>query len=71
MNKRYAHMNKSALEGRRAEQVIRETSEERVWETPGYLVVETALEVTAYALGDRVGPVAERAPAGRHLARTA
>ncbi|MER5667753.1 hypothetical protein ABT113_45025 [Streptomyces mirabilis] len=64
-------MNKSALEGRRAEQVIRETSEERVWETPGYLVVETALEVTAYALGDRLGPVTERAAAGPLLARTA
>jgi coenzyme PQQ precursor peptide PqqA len=36
-----------------SEQTIRETSEERAWETPGYLVVETALEVTAYALGDR------------------
>ncbi|WP_369242461.1 pyrroloquinoline quinone precursor peptide PqqA [Streptomyces sp. R21] len=35
------------------ERPIRETSEERVWETPGYLVIETALEVTAYALGDR------------------
>nr|WP_305730787.1 pyrroloquinoline quinone precursor peptide PqqA [Streptomyces mirabilis] len=50
---------------------MRETSEERVWETPGYLAVETALEVTAYALGDRLGPVAERASAGPHLARTA
>ncbi|MER5535020.1 hypothetical protein [Streptomyces mirabilis] len=64
-------MNKSALEGHRAEQVIRETSEERVWETPGYLVVETALEVTAYALGDRLGPVAEGATVGPRLARTA
>jgi hypothetical protein len=63
-------MNKTALEGPRAEQVIRETSEERVWETLGYLVVETALEVTAYALGDRLGAVAERAPAGQHLARS-
>nr|WP_279636172.1 pyrroloquinoline quinone precursor peptide PqqA [Streptomyces olivochromogenes] len=50
---------------------MRETSEERVWETPGYQVVETALEVTAYALGDRLGPVAEPAPAGPHPARTA
>ncbi|MER5905929.1 pyrroloquinoline quinone precursor peptide PqqA [Streptomyces mirabilis] len=64
-------MNKNALEGRRAEQAVRETSEERVWKTPGYLVVETALEVTAYALGDRLGPVAEAATAGSHLARTA
>ena len=30
-----------------------ETSDEKVWQTPGYTVVETALEVTAYALGDR------------------
>lgn len=64
-------MNKSFFEGRRAEQVIRETSEERVWETPGYLVVETALEVTAYALGERLGAVAaERASAGQYLVRT-
>ncbi len=33
-------MNKSALEGRRAEQVIRETSEESVWQIPGILVVD-------------------------------
>ncbi|MFK0024468.1 pyrroloquinoline quinone precursor peptide PqqA [Streptomyces sp. NPDC090798] len=64
-------MNESALEGRRAEQVIRETSEERVWETPGYLVVENALGVTAYALGDRPSLVAEPAPAGPHPALTA
>ncbi|MFF4358854.1 pyrroloquinoline quinone precursor peptide PqqA [Streptomyces sp. NPDC001604] len=31
----------------------RETSDENVWQSPGYAVVETALEVTAYALGDR------------------
>jgi coenzyme PQQ precursor peptide PqqA len=37
----------------RTESSIWETSEERVWEAPGYLVVETALEVTAYALGER------------------
>lgn len=59
-------MNMNMLEGRRAEQVIRETSDERVWETPGYLVVETALEVTAYALGERLSPVV-----GQHPARTA
>ncbi|MFF4347128.1 pyrroloquinoline quinone precursor peptide PqqA [Streptomyces sp. NPDC001530] len=46
-------MNEKASESHCTERVIRETSEERVWETPGYLVVETALEVTAYALGDR------------------
>jgi len=49
----YAHMNEKAPEGPHVERAIRETSEERVWEAPGYLVVETALEVTAYALGDR------------------
>jgi len=31
----------------------RETSDENVWQRPGYEVVESALEVTAYALGDR------------------
>ncbi|MFC0845213.1 MULTISPECIES: pyrroloquinoline quinone precursor peptide PqqA [Streptomyces] len=32
----------------------KETSEETpVWVTPDYVVVETALEVTAYALTDR------------------
>ena len=30
-----------------------ETSEETSWRSPEYVVVETALEVTAYALGDR------------------
>jgi hypothetical protein len=49
----YAHMNENTLEAPRVEPVIRETSEERAWETPGYLVIETTLEVTAYALGDR------------------
>jgi len=46
-------MNEKASEGRSTEQVFRETSEEWGWESPGYLVIETALEVTAYALGDR------------------
>lgn len=50
----YAHMNEQqALEISRTKPSIRETSEERLWEVPGYLVVETALEVTAYALGER------------------
>lgn len=31
----------------------RKTSDENVWQRPDYEVVETALEVTAYALGDR------------------
>jgi hypothetical protein len=31
-----------------------ETSEDAgAWQSPGFTVVETALEVTAYALGDR------------------
>ncbi|MFC8519524.1 pyrroloquinoline quinone precursor peptide PqqA [Streptomyces sp. NPDC057257] len=30
-----------------------QTSDEKGWQSPGYAVVETALEVTAYALGDR------------------
>ncbi|MET7699278.1 MULTISPECIES: pyrroloquinoline quinone precursor peptide PqqA [unclassified Streptomyces] len=46
-------MNETIPELPYVERAIRETSEERGWETPGYLVVETALEVTAYALGDR------------------
>ncbi|MFC5213065.1 pyrroloquinoline quinone precursor peptide PqqA [Streptomyces coerulescens] len=35
------------------EQVIQETSDVEVWQSPGYTVVDTALEVTAYALADR------------------
>ncbi|MEV6052951.1 pyrroloquinoline quinone precursor peptide PqqA [Streptomyces sp. NPDC052107] len=33
-----------------------ETSDEKVWRSPGYHIVETALEVTAYALADRRPP---------------
>ncbi|WP_189954577.1 pyrroloquinoline quinone precursor peptide PqqA [Streptomyces alanosinicus] len=33
-----------------------QTSDEKVWRSPGYHVVETALEVTAYALTDRRPP---------------
>ena len=33
-----------------------ETSDEKVWRSPGYHIVETALEVTAYALTDRRPP---------------
>ncbi|MER6072698.1 pyrroloquinoline quinone precursor peptide PqqA [Streptomyces sp. NPDC001817] len=33
-----------------------DTSDEKVWKSPGYHVVETALEVTAYALADRRPP---------------
>ncbi|WP_159032979.1 pyrroloquinoline quinone precursor peptide PqqA [Streptomyces fodineus] len=32
------------------------TSDEKVWQSPGYHIVETALEVTAYALADRRPP---------------
>ncbi|MFE2099808.1 MULTISPECIES: pyrroloquinoline quinone precursor peptide PqqA [unclassified Streptomyces] len=33
-----------------------ETSDDKVWRSPGYRIVETALEVTAYALADRRAP---------------
>ena len=49
-------MNETLLHALRTEQPhqeVRETSDENVWQSPGYAVVETALEVTAYALGDR------------------
>ncbi|MBT1090735.1 MULTISPECIES: pyrroloquinoline quinone precursor peptide PqqA [Streptomyces] len=42
-----------ALPARPTDQVIQETSDEKVWQSPGYTVVDTALEVTAYALTDR------------------
>ncbi|MFF4037375.1 pyrroloquinoline quinone precursor peptide PqqA [Streptomyces sp. NPDC001816] len=32
------------------------TSDEKAWRSPGYQIVETALEVTAYALADRRAP---------------
>jgi coenzyme PQQ precursor peptide PqqA len=49
-------MNETLLHALRTEQSFqeaRETSDENVWQSPGYAIVETALEVTAYALGDR------------------
>jgi len=46
-------MNEMAHETQHTEQIVLDTSEDMVWEAPGYLVVETALEVTAHALGDR------------------
>ncbi|WP_405670389.1 pyrroloquinoline quinone precursor peptide PqqA [Streptomyces sp. NBC_01530] len=49
-------MNETLLHALRTDQPAQErpeTSDERVWRSPGYVVVETALEVTAYALGDR------------------
>ncbi|MEV8427665.1 pyrroloquinoline quinone precursor peptide PqqA [Streptomyces chartreusis] len=42
-----------ALPARPADQAIQETSDEKVWQSPGHAVVDTALEVTAYALTDR------------------
>ncbi|MGW1744628.1 pyrroloquinoline quinone precursor peptide PqqA [Streptomyces sp. NPDC002092] len=49
-------MNETRPYALRTEQPLpekRETSDENVWQSPGYAVVETALEVTAYALADR------------------
>jgi hypothetical protein len=49
-------MNETLLRALPTEQPFEEpneTSDEKVWQTLGYAVVETALEVTAYALGDR------------------
>jgi hypothetical protein len=46
-------MNETLPEALRTEHLNQKTSDEKVWESPGYAVVETALEVTAYALGDR------------------
>jgi hypothetical protein len=46
-------MNKAAYDTQHTERIIQETSEAMARETPGYLVVETALEVTAHPLGDR------------------
>ena len=46
-------MNETAHAIQHMGQFLQETSEDMVGEAPGYLVVETALEVTAYAFGDR------------------
>ncbi|MFJ3304049.1 pyrroloquinoline quinone precursor peptide PqqA [Streptomyces sp. NPDC086549] len=46
-------MNETLPEGRQPERTVQETSDETVWQSPGYTVVDTALEVTGYALGDR------------------
>ena len=43
-------MNETVLHALRTEQPlqeVRETSDENVWQSPGHVVVETALEVTA------------------------
>ncbi|MFG2956712.1 pyrroloquinoline quinone precursor peptide PqqA [Streptomyces sp. NPDC048291] len=46
-------MNETISENCQPEPAAPQTSDEKVWRTPGYQVVETALEVTGYALGDR------------------
>ena len=49
-------MNETLRHALRTERTLpeeQETSDENLWQSPGYEVVETALEVTAYALGDR------------------
>jgi hypothetical protein len=46
-------MNETTSEGRRPEPAAGQTSDEKVWRSPGYQIAETALEVTGYALGDR------------------
>ncbi|NUP43619.1 MAG: pyrroloquinoline quinone precursor peptide PqqA [Streptomyces sp.] len=49
-------MNETLRHALRTDQPLpeeRETSDENVWQSPGYAVVEAALEVTAYALADR------------------
>ncbi|MFD3581199.1 pyrroloquinoline quinone precursor peptide PqqA [Streptomyces sp. NPDC058683] len=46
-------MDETTPEDGQAEPTILQTSDEEVWRSPGYQVVETALEVTGYALGDR------------------
>ncbi|MBW8794871.1 MAG: pyrroloquinoline quinone precursor peptide PqqA [Streptomyces sp.] len=46
-------MNETTSEDRQSEPAAPQTSDEKVWRSPGYQVVETALEVTGYALGDR------------------
>ena len=48
-------MSEKVYEIHHLEPSIRETSDERVWEAPAYLVVETALEVTASQRGQALG----------------
>ncbi|MGW7383019.1 hypothetical protein [Streptomyces sp. NPDC054794] len=48
-------MNETLPEALPAERTVLETSDDNAWQSPGYTVVETALEVTAYALGDLPG----------------
>ncbi|MFB7507834.1 pyrroloquinoline quinone precursor peptide PqqA [Streptomyces broussonetiae] len=51
-------MNESPSLPARTDDATPKTSDEKVWRSPGYRVVETALEVTAYALADRRRPAA-------------
>ncbi|MGW7254432.1 pyrroloquinoline quinone precursor peptide PqqA [Streptomyces sp. NPDC054834] len=54
-------MNETWPEPCQAEPLVLHTSDEKLWQSPGYHLVETALEVTARALGDR-WTTARRAP---------
>ncbi|MER5514010.1 hypothetical protein [Streptomyces sp. NPDC002763] len=45
-------MNETTSEDRQADPILLQTSDEKVWRSPGYQVVETALDVTGHALGD-------------------
>ncbi|MEU1400784.1 pyrroloquinoline quinone precursor peptide PqqA [Streptomyces sp. NPDC005728] len=49
-------MNKTLSTTPRTAHSDPKTSDETAWQSPGYQVVETALEVTAYALADRRTP---------------
>ncbi|MER5526385.1 hypothetical protein ABT075_17565 [Streptomyces sp. NPDC002677] len=46
-------MNETASEDHQAEPTFLQTSDEKVWRSPGCQVVEAALDVTGHALGDR------------------
>ncbi|WP_167450036.1 hypothetical protein [Streptomyces hyaluromycini] len=46
-------MNEITSEGHQSKPGAAQTSDEKVWRSPGYQLMETALEVTGCALGDR------------------
>ncbi|GHA26919.1 hypothetical protein GCM10010345_34550 [Streptomyces canarius] len=48
----YTHMNESPAVPYRSEPSSAQTSDEKVWQSPGYRIVETALGMAAYALAD-------------------
>ncbi|GHE05560.1 hypothetical protein GCM10010339_41880 [Streptomyces alanosinicus] len=52
----YARMTENSSLSAVTQHFEPQTSDEKVWRSPGYHVVETALEVTAYALTDRRPP---------------